>query len=334
MEQRNAATEKVGYDIIGDIHGHSEVLKALLEHLGYEVCRNGRTTYRHPDGRIAVFLGDYINKGPDSPGVVEIVQNMVKNAGAIALMGNHELKEILKHYKEDRESALFKQIGDIETYEKCIDFLKKLHPFYQIGSALFVHACWPPGDIEIIRDFCDDDLRLTEDAFEEWLINEKEPFYSALSLTLNGMYHRLPPGLSFPTVAGNRSEKASIRWWQRPDQPTSEKLVLHGYQFTDRQREAIDDQTLPAAIRKIFAQNTGKIIFCGHYSDNPRQPPQLSSDRVVSLDTGGSYGDGTIVAYRYDDRYGGSGTLEADNLVWLSKSGTVNKEYPRDELIL
>lgn len=52
---------EVVYDIIGDIHGHAGPLKQLLDRLGY-VESDG--VWRHPSRR-ALFLGDYIDRGPE-----------------------------------------------------------------------------------------------------------------------------------------------------------------------------------------------------------------------------------------------------------------------------
>ena len=57
-------------DIIGDVHGELEALNQLLAHLGYD--RFGR----HPQNRTLVFMGDLIDRGPDSPGVVEKVSSL------------------------------------------------------------------------------------------------------------------------------------------------------------------------------------------------------------------------------------------------------------------
>jgi diadenosine tetraphosphatase ApaH/serine/threonine PP2A family protein phosphatase len=68
---------------IGDIHGSLRKLRDLLAR-----CQ------RHADGRVAsfVFLGDYIDRGPDSCGVIELLMQMQSRLKerVIALKGNHE----------------------------------------------------------------------------------------------------------------------------------------------------------------------------------------------------------------------------------------------------
>ena len=83
-----------GYDIIGDIHGHGDELLALLKELGY--VHNG-VTYVNADGRQALFLGDFIDRGPKQRLVLETVMAMVEEGSAKAVMGNHEFNALAFH---------------------------------------------------------------------------------------------------------------------------------------------------------------------------------------------------------------------------------------------
>ncbi|WP_440554656.1 polynucleotide kinase-phosphatase [Streptomyces sp. SCPE 10] len=73
------------FDIIGDVHGCSAELESLLSKLGYD---DGV----HPEGRTAVFVGDLVDRGPDSPGVLRRVMDMVEAGHALCVPGNHENK--------------------------------------------------------------------------------------------------------------------------------------------------------------------------------------------------------------------------------------------------
>ncbi|MFJ6949701.1 polynucleotide kinase-phosphatase, partial [Streptomyces wuyuanensis] len=73
------------FDIIGDIHGCSSELDTLLGRLGY-------VDGAHPEGRTAVFVGDLVDRGPDSPGVLRRVMGMVAAGNALCVPGNHENK--------------------------------------------------------------------------------------------------------------------------------------------------------------------------------------------------------------------------------------------------
>ncbi|MEU2432368.1 polynucleotide kinase-phosphatase [Streptomyces sp. NPDC007861] len=73
------------FDIIGDVHGCRSELETLLTKLGY-------ADGAHPEGRVAVFVGDLVDRGPDSPGVLRRVMAMVASGNALCVPGNHENK--------------------------------------------------------------------------------------------------------------------------------------------------------------------------------------------------------------------------------------------------
>ncbi len=87
------------YDLVGDIHGYADELVQLLEALGYQEVQG---TYRHCE-RKAIFVGDFIDRGPKIRQVLEIVRPMVEQGSALAIMGNHELNAVAYH-TEDPEA--------------------------------------------------------------------------------------------------------------------------------------------------------------------------------------------------------------------------------------
>jgi protein phosphatase len=82
------------FDIVGDIHGCRAELELLLSSLGYEISRDdaGRAVGARHDGRRAIFLGDLVDRGPDTPGVLRLVMGMVSAGNALCVPGNHEAK--------------------------------------------------------------------------------------------------------------------------------------------------------------------------------------------------------------------------------------------------
>jgi protein phosphatase len=85
----NRRAETGPFDIVGDVHGCLPELRELLGALGYAVA-DGRAT--HPDGRRAIFLGDLVDRGPDSAGVLRLVMGMVADGAALCIAGNHDAK--------------------------------------------------------------------------------------------------------------------------------------------------------------------------------------------------------------------------------------------------
>ncbi|WP_405132790.1 polynucleotide kinase-phosphatase [Nocardia sp. NBC_01388] len=83
------------FDVIGDVHGCRSELETLLGELGYVLSRDaaGRAAgASHPAGRTAVFVGDLVDRGPDTPGVLRLVMGMVGSGNALCVTGNHEFK--------------------------------------------------------------------------------------------------------------------------------------------------------------------------------------------------------------------------------------------------
>ncbi|SED90658.1 polynucleotide 3'-phosphatase /polynucleotide 5'-hydroxyl-kinase /polynucleotide 2',3'-cyclic phosphate phosphodiesterase [Streptomyces sp. 2231.1] len=97
------------FDIVGDIHGCAFELESLLTKLGY-------VDGVHPEGRTAVFVGDLVDRGPDTPGVLRRVMSMVKSGDALCVPGNHENKygRHLKGRKVQHTHGLAETVAQME----------------------------------------------------------------------------------------------------------------------------------------------------------------------------------------------------------------------------
>ncbi|GGU26077.1 polynucleotide kinase-phosphatase [Streptomyces lavendofoliae] len=133
------------FDIIGDIHGCSSELETLLAKLGYE---DGV----HPEGRTAVFVGDLVDRGPDSPGVLRRVMGMVASGDALCVPGNHENKlgRWLKGRQVQRTHGLAETIAQLEGEseefrERVREFIDGLVSHYVLdgGRLVVCHAGLP-----------------------------------------------------------------------------------------------------------------------------------------------------------------------------------------------
>ena len=84
MTRAPAALEKVHY-MIGDIHGQIGKLNVLLDAI------ESRHQWKHPDqDGVLVFLGDYVDRGPDSKAVMARTMTGIEGFETICLKGNHE----------------------------------------------------------------------------------------------------------------------------------------------------------------------------------------------------------------------------------------------------
>ncbi|MFI8070677.1 polynucleotide kinase-phosphatase [Streptomyces sp. NPDC086033] len=133
------------FDIVGDIHGCAPELESLLGKLGY-------IDGVHPNGRTAVFVGDLVDRGPDSPGVLRRVMSMVKSGNALCVPGNHENKygRYLKGRKVQHTHGLAETIEQMESVSdefrsEVREFIDGLVSHYVLdgGRLVVCHAGLP-----------------------------------------------------------------------------------------------------------------------------------------------------------------------------------------------
>jgi protein phosphatase len=106
VERQPLWTDRKGehgpFDIIGDVHGCFGELTQLLALLGYGIEagkeEGGGPAYlvRPPEGRKAIFLGDLVDRGPNSPAVLRLVMGMVEAGSALCVPGNHDVRLLRK----------------------------------------------------------------------------------------------------------------------------------------------------------------------------------------------------------------------------------------------
>ncbi|MFI0154977.1 polynucleotide kinase-phosphatase [Streptomyces lydicus] len=143
------------FDIIGDIHGCRSELETLLGRLGYGLVRDalGRSVDAvHPEGRTAVFVGDLVDRGPDSPGVLRLVMGMVGAGHALCVPGNHENKlgRYLKGRKVQPTHGLAETIEQLDKEDEAFRaevgaFIQGLVSHYVLdgGGLVVCHAGLP-----------------------------------------------------------------------------------------------------------------------------------------------------------------------------------------------
>lgn len=115
------------FDIIGDVHGCFDELCLLLERLDYQVdhqaLASGGDAVFHPQGRRVIFLGDLVDRGPNSPAVLALAMRMVKYDKAHCVPGNHEVK-LLRWLKGKNVKPRYGLAETIAQFSKCSDTFK------------------------------------------------------------------------------------------------------------------------------------------------------------------------------------------------------------------
>jgi hypothetical protein len=142
------------FDIIGDVHGCADELIALLGALGYAVRLEGlgddrRAITTGPKGRRAFFVGDLVDRGPNSPDVLRIVMDMAERGQAFSVIGNHDDKfmrwlkgrNVKLTHGLDRTVEQYEREGDA-VRARTLAFLDTLpsHAWVDDGLLAVAHA--------------------------------------------------------------------------------------------------------------------------------------------------------------------------------------------------
>ncbi len=139
------------FDIIGDIHGCYDELRSLLMKLGYQVnddlLYSQQSAVTAPLDRKVIFVGDLIDRGPNSVGVLALVMNMVKHGVALCIAGNHDIKlaSYLKGKKVQISHGLETTAKEFETVDAdfkqaVITFIDNLPIYYVLDNHQLIVA--------------------------------------------------------------------------------------------------------------------------------------------------------------------------------------------------
>src|SRR5210317_1886416 len=293
------------YDLIGDIHGHSEPLAQLLDKLGYAKTDG---VFRHADRQV-IFLGDFIDRGPDQRGVPEIVRPMIDGGAALSVMGNHEFNAIAwftpdpddhsRHLREHSDkhrgqhAAFLDAFAGTDDYAELIEWFRTLPLWLDLPGVRIVHACWDDNLIEFLQgryptvnQYLDDELlvRASSKGSEE---------FEALETLLKGKEIELPRGQSFPDKDGNLRHHIRIKWWDATAETYLDTFLGPDAALTHIPEDPIEADHL------IQYSHEDPPVFVGHYWMDS-EPKKLASN-VACLDYSvASKRGGKLVAYRWD----------------------------------
>jgi hypothetical protein len=293
------------YDIIPDIHGQAGKLKGALTSLGY-VQKNG--AWRHSDPkRTCVFLGDFIDRGPDNEAVIDIVRRMVDADTASAIMGNHELNAIHFHTRDPKSgeparahsAKNFKQhasflkefpLGDPKTSE-AISWMMSLPLFIEFDTFRIVHACWNETVIDELSKVTQNG-RLTDEQFV-LAADKNNQLFSLVETTTKGPEAMLPDDYLIYDKEGHGRSEVRLQWWN--GSASTWKEIATSVPNLDQ----LPDSNLPASIKQSVYPLQSKPVFFGHYwlTGNP----VLQAKNALCLDYSAGR-DGPLVSYQFDPK--------------------------------
>ncbi len=314
-----------GYDIIGDVHGCATSLETLLQKLGY-VKKQG--IYQHPE-RLAVFVGDIVDRGPAIREACHLVRDMVVNGFAQMVMGNHEYNAIgyttqdtakagsqFLRVHTERHTKLIQETLDQFAHhtaelEEFVQWFLTLPLFLEFEQFRVVHACWDHRLITQLKEqfpTAQVDLDFMRQCSQHGSFAQQ-----CVERLLRGTDMVLPDNESISGADGFTRRFFRTKFWV--ESPTSyhdivfqpDALPAH---IAERNLSQLDKQRL------VYYSQVEPALFIGHYW--LQGPPQLLTANIACLDYS-AVKDGKLVAYRWNR---GDLQLKAKNFVWVD----VNQE--------
>ena len=321
----------MNYDIIGDIHGHADALTALLRDMGYE--EKGQR-FQHTD-RKAVFVGDFIDRGPKQLDTFDIVRSMVDAGSAHAVMGNHEFNAIAwflpdpdqpgeylrphhsakygdKNFRQ--HEAFLNEVTGMPRHKEIIDWFLTLPLWLDLDGIRVVHACWHPNFMAYLANRLGPSKCLTRELMTE---ASREPadeaekdtpeptLFKAVEALTKGIEVPLPKPHTFKDKDGAERDRVRVRWWDAQATTYRQSAMLG-----EPERSQLPDDPIPT--HALIGHDGGAPIFFGHYwlNGNPRHLLEKAACVDYSVAKGGN-----LVAYRWN----GEPVLDANQFHWFGR---------------
>lgn len=291
------------HDIIPDIHGQAEKLRGALTNLGY---RELKGAWRHSDpNRSCVFLGDFIDRGPQNAAVIDIVRRMIDAGSARAIMGNHELNAIhfhtlnpetglplrersVKNYRQ-HDSFLTEFAIDDPATKDAINWMRTLPLFLEINGFRAVHACWDEARIAALKSSTSKGV-----LSEEQLLQAAHPgseLFDWVEATTKGPEHPLPDGYTITDKDGTVRSKVRLKWWQQNATSWAD-IAISVPNISELPLTAPPEGVLATTYR-----SDARPVFFGHYWLEGK--PRLQSANALCLDYSAGK-EGPLVTYTFD----------------------------------
>eukprot|EP00041_Stephanoeca_diplocostata_P004971 m.54133 g.54133 ORF g.54133 m.54133 type:complete len:348 (+) comp15482_c0_seq1:92-1135(+) len=229
-------------DVVGDVHGEYGPLLELLDRLGYDATGNNK------ENRRLVFVGDLVDRGPDSPGVIRVVRRLIEAGKAQMVLGNHELNLLRGERKhgnhwfwgetesicKNQTRISYQETAPSEAWRRAtLKFFSSLPLALERSDCRVVHACWKSSSIDNLRSFDGNPIDAYRFFEAEACRTISEAGLVEGDIRYDIMYQNQNPvrvvtsGLEFQSQApffsgGKWREVDRCRWW---DNDTDDKIT-------------------------------------------------------------------------------------------------------------
>lgn len=308
-----------GYDLIGDVHGCAHSLEHLLDTLGY---RQQAGVWQHRR-RMALFLGDIIDRGPRIREALHLVHDMVDAGQAHCLMGNHEFNALgwatpalpgsgaayvrehsARHARQLQETHQ-QFVAHPAEWREFLSWFNELPLFIDAERFRVVHACWDAELIATLRQSYPHGC--IDQAFVQ-ASSDPASFASAVfNRLLRGTDMRLPNGLTLTGDDGYTRAHFRTKFWA--DAPQTYGDIVF-------QPDALPEHVALTPLsdgQKSQLLHYGEdqpLLFVGHYWRRGRPAPIRPN--LACLDYSAVM-SGKLVAYRLDQER----RLEPGKFCWV-----------------
>lgn len=290
------------FDIIPDIHGQSAKLDAALTALGW---RHRAAGWLHSQSdRQIVFLGDFIDRGPDNRAVLNTVRGLIDAGKAMAIMGNHELNALHFHTidpdngqplrahspKNIRQHRTFLDQfppGDPQTRD-VLDWMRGLPLFLENEGFRAVHACWIEASIDRVRALTGDGVMSEDQLIRAADHSGGDEMCFLTEQITKGPEHRLPDGWTFRDNDEAERHHVRLQWWNAAARSWRD-IAISVSSVDD-----LPDVALPATLASQTYPPEARPVFFGHYWLSGE--PILQAPNALCLDYSAGK-EGPLVTY-------------------------------------
>lgn len=319
MKEFPALTEPIKVDIIGDVHGCFTPLKKLLERMDYAAVDG---IYQHPE-RIAVFVGDLIDRGPQIRETVELIYRMHQAGKALVVLGNHEYNAVryqqqtLDYLRDTPEAGLPQRLQKLmketlnqfrdypQEWQRYTDWFAGLPLFIETAHFRVVHACWDEGLIAAYKQLYP--MQGLTPAFIEASKIKGSLESRTVDRLTRGTHMPLPDGMQLESKDGFIRRFFRTKFWE--ESPKTYGDVV--FQPDPLPYEVADSPIQSKHQNRLLQYHPdAPPVFFGHYWLKGRPKPLQRN--VVCLDYS-AVNFGRLTAYRFD----GEVELDEDRFRWV-----------------
>ena len=304
---------QIGYDIIGDVHGHADKLEGLLRKMDYKFIDG---TWQHPE-RKAIFVGDLIDRGPRQVDSVMIAKRMVEAGHAYIVMGNHEFNAIayatphpnkpgdflrthwgkLGRKNRKQHKAFLTAVGKYSVrHKELITWFKTIPLWLDLGELRIIHACWDLKSMEGLKSKLGPNNTVTDELMVTMSTKGHQDYHD-LEILIKGPEIEMPDGFKYKDKDEIVRSSARYAWWD-PEASTFDVAA----RIPDNCK-AVDGTPFPqlpaVPIPSGNPEPYGDTIplFFGHYWCTDED--EIISDHAMCVDYSAGKG-GPLKAYRWN----------------------------------